>query len=75
MYSREDMWDDLSSCEDGDKAHLQTYKETKALVDCIGKAEVIRLLYLNHTHWINWNDMHERGDISAKPRYVKDRRL
>ncbi len=73
-YSLEDMWDDLSSCDDVEKAYLQAYKETRALIDCIGKAEIIRLLYLNRTHQINWNDLHDGGEVSVTPRYVKDRR-
>ncbi len=71
-YSLEDMWNDLAGCEDQDKAYLQAYKETKALVKRRGKAEIIRLLYLNRTHFVNWNDLPAGGEVKAKARYTND---
>lgn len=68
-YSLEDMYDDISSCEDPDKAYLQAYKETKSLIDCIGKAEIVKLLFLNRTHKIDWNELPYGGKLSARVRY------
>jgi hypothetical protein len=56
-YDREEMWNDLSSCEDPATAYLQAYKETKALMETIGKSEIIRLLHLNRTHEVDWTDV------------------
>jgi len=71
-YSLENIWNDLSGCEDADKAYLQAYKETKGLVEKRGKAEIIRLLYLNQTHYINWNDLPYGEAVITKARRVKD---
>ncbi|OPY74668.1 MAG: hypothetical protein A4E64_02171 [Syntrophorhabdus sp. PtaU1.Bin058] len=56
-YDREELWDDLSSCDDADRAYLQAYKEVRTFVETNGKEEIIRLLYLNRTHCMNWNDL------------------
>jgi hypothetical protein len=56
-YDWGDLWNDLSSCDDPVTAYLQAYRETKALVETRGKAEIIRLLYLNRTHSVDWNDL------------------
>lgn len=71
-YRLEEIWNDLAGCEDVDRAYLQAYKEAKALIDHIGKAETIRLLYLNRTHYINWNDLPREGEALAKARYVNN---
>ena len=71
-YALEDLWNDLSACGDESKGHLQAYKETKAIVEKKGKAELIRLLYLNRTHYVNWNDLSEEGEAPAKARYMND---
>jgi hypothetical protein len=56
-YFLEDLWDDLSSCDDVRTAYLQAYKETKMLMKTKGKLGIIQLLYLNRTNKINWNDL------------------
>jgi len=56
-YSMEELWKDLSSCQDVGKAYLQAYKETKSFVRARGKTEVIQLLHSNRTHDVNWNDL------------------
>ncbi len=71
-YPLEDLWNDLSSCGDESKGYLQAYKVTKAIVEKRGKAELIRLLYLNRTHYVNWDDLPREGEIPAKARYVND---
>jgi hypothetical protein len=71
-YPLEDMWHDLSSCEDANRAYLQAYRETRALVERMGKGEVIRLLYLNRTHYVNWNDLARKGRAPAKGRNTND---
>lgn len=57
LYELEDLWNDLSSCEDVHKAYLQAYKQTQALLDAYGKAEIIRLLYYSGSHAVDWNRM------------------
>ena len=57
-YNLEDLWNDLSSCEDVRTAYLQAYNETKTLLKTKGKTEIIQLLYLNRTNKIDWNDFH-----------------
>lgn len=71
-YSLEDMWHDLTCCEDANRAYLQAYKESKTLVEERGKAEIVRLLYLNRTHYINWNDLPLGKEVMARARYVND---
>lgn len=56
-YDWKELWNDLSSCDDPTIAYLQAYKETKTLVETRGKSEIIRLLYLNRTHEVNWSDL------------------
>ncbi len=65
-YPLDDMWNDLADCEDADRAYLQAYREAKRLVEQRGRVEVIRLLYLNRTHYINWNDLPCGGDVLAR---------
>jgi hypothetical protein len=68
-YDREEMWNDLSSCEDVTTAYLQAYKETRALIETIGKSEIIRLLHLNRTHEVDWTDVppwREQGNRNAR---------
>jgi len=62
----QDVWNDLSSCEDVDTAYLQAYEETKTLVEKKGKAEIIRLLHLNRTHSVDWSDLTCKGKKSKK---------
>jgi hypothetical protein len=71
-YAIEDLWNDLSACGDERKGYLQAFKETKAIVAKKGKAEVIRLLYLNRTHYVSWSDLPHEGGTAAKARYVND---
>ena len=73
-YILEDLWNDLSACGDESKGYLQAYKETRAIVGKKGKAGIIRLLYLNRTHYVNWNDLPRGGETPAKARYMNDRR-
>lgn len=68
-YSLEDMCDDLSSCDDPSKAYLQAYKETKGLIDCVGKADIFKFLFLNRTHYVGWNDLPYGEEVSARARY------
>ncbi len=70
----EAMWHDLSHCRDVDKAYIQAYKEAGALVDAVGRPEVIRLLYLNRTHCMNRNGLSREGRASAKAGYANDGR-
>ncbi|MBI5591726.1 MAG: hypothetical protein HY881_14725 [Deltaproteobacteria bacterium] len=56
-YDFEELWNDLSSCTDTTTAYLQAYKETKTFIETKGKMELIRLLYLNRTHDVNWNNL------------------
>jgi hypothetical protein len=56
-YDWEELWNDLSSCEDANIAYLQAYKGIRILVETKGKEEIIRLLYLNRTHYVNWNNL------------------
>lgn len=72
-YSLEDMWNDLSDCENPDRAYLQAYRETGNLIKQKGRNEIIRLLYLNRTHCINWNGLPSGGEAMAKARYANDR--
>lgn len=71
-YCLEEMWNDLTGCDDVDRAYVQAYKETKNIVEQRGKSEIIQLLYLNRTHYINWNDLPRQGEVLAKARYVND---
>jgi hypothetical protein len=71
-YSLEDMWHDLAGCENVDRAYLQAYKEARDLLERWGKEEIIRLLYLNRTHKINWNDLPAGRTALAKARYAND---
>lgn len=72
-YSLEDMCNDLSSCNDPDKAYLQSYKETRSLIDSVGKTDIIKALFLNRTHYIGWNDLPDGKEISATARYANAR--
>jgi DNA phosphorothioation-dependent restriction protein DptG len=56
-YDWEDLWNDLSSCEDANKAYLQAYKKTRTLVERGGKPEIIKLLYLNRTQQVDWKEL------------------
>jgi len=56
-YNRDELWNDLSSCEDPETAYLQAYKETRAVIETTGKTELIQLLYLNRTHEADWREM------------------
>ena len=58
-YDLEDLWNDLSSCEDVLTAYLQAYKQTKSLVETKGKAEIIRLLHQSRTCSVDWNRLAE----------------
>jgi hypothetical protein len=69
-YPLQDLWNDLSSCEDVNTAYLQAYKETTALVKKKGKARIIQLLYLNRTHHVNWNDLSSEGEKMVEDKYV-----
>jgi hypothetical protein len=71
-YALGDLWNDLSACGDERKGYLQAFKETKAIVAKTGKAEVIRLLYLNRPHYVDWNALPDEGKTPAKARYVND---
>ena len=62
LYPLEELWNDLSSCEDVRIAYLQAYRETRALVAAIGKSGVIQLLNLNRTHDVKWNDVSYSGN-------------
>ncbi len=73
-YPLEDLWNDLSACGDESKGYLQAYKEAKYTLEKKGKAELIHLLYLNRTHYVNWNDLPQEGEAPAKVRYMNDRR-
>jgi len=53
-YDREELWNDLSSCEEVNTAYLQAYKETKSLLAAKGRTEIIRLLYRNRTGETDW---------------------
>ena len=53
-YDLEELYNDLSCCQDINKAYLQAYKATKILINEKGKEEVIRLLYLNRTQQVAW---------------------
>jgi hypothetical protein len=74
-YPLVDMYDDLSSCDEPDKAYLQAYKETKALIDCNGKAKIVKLLFLNRTHEIGWNELPYGGEVSRSAKYANSRRV
>jgi hypothetical protein len=56
-YPLDDLWNDLSACEDVNKAYLQAYNEARILIAKRGKAEVVRLLYLNRANYVNWNNL------------------
>jgi hypothetical protein len=66
----EDIWNDLACSQDANRAHLQAYKETTSLFELLGKVEIIRLLHLNRTHHINWNELPEGKKVRSKARYV-----
>ena len=68
-YTLEDLWDDLSSCDDVNKAYLQAYKETKLLVETKGKTEIVQLLHLNRAKQISWNDL-QKQESKKKERQV-----
>lgn len=53
-YDRETLWNDLSACDDPETAYLQAYEETRAILESTGKTELIRLLYLNRMHEVDW---------------------
>lgn len=53
-YGLEELYNDLSCCEDTKKAYLQAYKEAEILINEKGKEEVIRLLHLNRTQRVAW---------------------
>jgi hypothetical protein len=72
-YPLEDLWNDLSGCGDATRGYLQAYKETRAVVERKGKGEIIRLLYLNRTHYVDWNGLPYEGEASVKVRYANDR--
>jgi hypothetical protein len=57
-YEPEELWDDLSFCEDVGRAYLQAYRETKALLGARSKTDVIDLLKLNRVGGVNWSDVH-----------------
>ena len=61
----EDRWNVLSSCEDGDTADLQAFRDTRTLVESIGREDIIRLLYLNRTHYVDWNELLRKADATA----------
>lgn len=71
-YSLEDMWHDLADFEDANTGYLQAYKETSALIEKKGKAEIIRLLYLDRTHYVNWNNLSSEENVLGKARYIND---
>jgi hypothetical protein len=52
---------------------LQAYSETGSLLKQRGRTGIIRLLYLNRTHFINWNDLLSGGEVMAKAMYANDR--
>jgi DNA phosphorothioation-dependent restriction protein DptG len=56
-YALDEMWNDLSACEDVNRAYLQAYKEARDLVEKRGKADVIRSLYLNRVNHVSWNNL------------------
>lgn len=56
-YDLEELWNDLSSCADVDRAYLQAYQQTQALIEFYGKAEMTRLLYHSASQPIGWNRM------------------
>jgi hypothetical protein len=53
-YGWEELWNDLSSCHDVEKAYLQAYNAANALVEAKGRLGVIRLLYSNRTRQVSW---------------------
>lgn len=67
-YDREELWNDLSSCDDASIAYLQAYKEIRTLVETKGKGEIIRLLYLNRKHYVNWNNLLRKGNETTQAR-------
>lgn len=67
-YALDEMWNDLSDCEDVKKAYLQAYSETKTLVEKRGKVDVIRSLYLNRAYYVSWNDFPEKGAVALMNR-------
>lgn len=71
-YPLEDLWNDLGDCEDATKGYLQAYKETRDILKRRGKAEIIRLLYLNRTHYVEWMDLPREGRVSVRARYAND---
>jgi RimJ/RimL family protein N-acetyltransferase len=56
-YDIHELWNDLSSCEEPDIAYLQAYEATRSVLATKGKAEIIRLLYLNRTHGTDWEQV------------------
>jgi hypothetical protein len=56
-YDWEDLWNDLSSCEDVDKAYLQAFEKVRALVRTRGRADIIRLLWQNRTGEVDWTNL------------------
>jgi len=70
----EDLWNDLSACENATIGYLQAYKETRDVVKRRGKAEIIALLYLNRTHYVEWTDLTREGEVSMRVKHAKDER-
>jgi hypothetical protein len=71
-YPLEDLWNDLADCADGAKGYLQAHKEVSAIVERRGKSEIIGLLHLNRTHYVEWIALPREGRVSARARYVND---
>jgi len=71
-YGWEELWNDFSSCDDANTAYLQAYKEVRTLVETKGKEEIIRLLYLNRTHYVNWNDLPSEENKTMEDKYAND---
>lgn len=60
-YDLDELWNDLSACEDVDKAYLQAYGRTRTLLKACGKAEMIRLLHHAKIHPVDWNRLAKQG--------------
>jgi len=65
-FRLEDLWNDLSDCEDEIKGYLQAYKVTKSVIEWRGRKEIVGLLYLNRTHYVEWNELPREGRVSAR---------
>jgi hypothetical protein len=67
-YALDEIWNDLSACEDVNRAYLQAYKDARMLVEQRGKAELVRSLYLNRAYDLNWTDFLREGAVVVADR-------